>query len=142
MRKLVKPLKRRRTETLKITYQGTTYRSSWEVYTAKLLFYSNIEFSFEPKRFFFSNKLSYLPDFYIPSMKAFIEVKGYLSDKDKAKISMFRATQKYDLIYLGSEELSYIYGKPAGHISKIDFGKYVPSKEELFRFQRFIKTRK
>lgn len=119
-------------------YRGIQYRSRWEVLVAKLLLYSGIEFKYEPRRFFLSPKVSYLPDFYIPELQAYIEVKGWLLDKDKVKIAMFQAKVTSRFIYLGKEELEVIFGDSAAKISKLDFDTYVPSSGEIIRFRQAI----
>lgn len=125
-----------------VTYRGITYRSTWESYVACLLFYAKQPFKFEPKRFFFSTGLSYLPDFYLEKFNVFLEVKGFLSEKNKAQHSMFQAHYPYRLIYIGKVELEIIYGRPASYISKIDMDKYVPTVGEIERLLRFIRGTK
>lgn len=61
-----------------------TMRSSWEVKTADYLTSKGIDWYYEYKRFELDNT-SYCPDFYIPSLNLYIEVKGRLKDIDLEK---------------------------------------------------------
>ena len=45
---------------------------------------------YEPKKFRLRGGLNYLPDFYISKTDTWVEVKGYMSKKDKEKIKKFR----------------------------------------------------
>ena len=119
-------------------YRGIRYRSRWEVYVAKLLLYSDIHFLYEHKRFFLTRFLSYLPDFYLPSMGLYLEVKGSLSKKDKTILSIF--SKFHRIKYLGKKELCKISGRSASFLSSPDMKEYVPSKEEVRRFKRFIES--
>jgi len=122
----------------KITeYRGIRYRSKWEVYVAKLLLYSDTRFKYEPKRFFLSPKLSYLPDFYLPERGVFLEVKGVLTKKDKILLELF--SRQHKIKYIGKRELEYIYGDNPSRISRIeDIADYKPNSSELYRFRRFL----
>lgn len=122
-----------------IVYRGIKYRSSWEVYVQKLLLYSGINSQYEPRRYFLSQGVSYLPDFYLPELRIFIEVKGWLRQKDIVKLNMFKAKITSRLIYLGELELGYIYGGKPAELSQINYEKYIPSREELLRFQEYIR---
>lgn len=117
-------------------YRGIKYRSRWEVYVAKLLLYSDVSFMYEPKRFFLTRTLSYLPDFYIPTHGFYIEVKGSLSKKDKIVLSIFSKTHR--LKYLGKKELCAISGKSAAFLSSPQMKEYIPTKDEVSRFKRFL----
>lgn len=120
------------------TYRGINYRSKWEVYIAKLLLYSDYNFKYEPKRFFFGNKYSYLPDFHIPDRNLYLEVKGVLTGKDKFLLKAFSQGNK--IAYLGKDEISGIFGKSANQISKLDVVNYVPTKSEVNNFKEFIEN--
>lgn len=130
--------KRRKSWGNETVYRGIKYRSNWECYVAKLLLYSNLEFNYEPRRFYLTDKLSYLPDFYIPELKAYIEVKGWLLEKDKVRMALFKTKVTGRFVYLGKDELEEIFGDSGSKISKLDFETYVPKNEELIRFQKMI----
>lgn len=117
-------------------YRGIKYRSKWEVYFAKLLLYSDIRNIYEPKRFFLTKTLSYLPDFYLPDYNVYVEVKGVLSQKDRIILESFSEVE--NVIYFGKKQLSYIYEKPASKLSKLDIIRYNPSKREVARFKELL----
>lgn len=72
------------------------FRSAWEANVARVLNYYNIEWEYEPKRFFFNaivdGVASYQPDFYLPKLDKWIEIKGWLDEKSKIRLELF-ATQ-------------------------------------------------
>lgn len=72
---------------------GQYFRSSWEANIARILDYENIEWKYEPKRFFFDEEIngiaSYQPDFYLPQFNKWIEVKGWMDDKSKLRLKLF-----------------------------------------------------
>ncbi len=117
-------------------YRGIKYRSKWEVYVAKLLLYSEIRSLYEPRRFFLTATLSYLPDFYLPERQVYLEVKGVLSYKDTLLLKIFSENEK--IIYLGKKQLGYIHGKSASALSKLDIVKYIPTKSEVHRFKELL----
>jgi len=121
---------------LETIYRGVKYRSKWEVYIAKLLLYSDIRFLYEPKRFFLTKTLSYLPDFYLPDYNVYLEVKGVLNQKDRILLEKFSEFEK--IVYFGKKQLSFIYGKQANEISKLNISKYTPSKKEVIRFKELL----
>jgi hypothetical protein len=59
-------------------------RSRWEANIARLLKHSGLDYYYEPDRFDLGDGRTYCPDFYVPSLDVFIEVKGYMYD-DKCK---------------------------------------------------------
>ena len=72
----------------KVEYNGIIFDSSWEVIVAKFLDDNNIIWE-RPKNGFeyiWENGTHlYYPDFYIPSMDLYIEVKGYKRSRDEYK---------------------------------------------------------
>lgn len=65
-------------------------RSSWEVAYAKYLDSLNILWKYESKGFRLSNGKYYFPDFYLPELNEWHEVKGWMSSEAVNKISLFR----------------------------------------------------
>jgi len=65
------------------------YRSTWEANVARTLRYEGLDFFYEPLRVKFKG-FTYTPDFYIPELDWFLEVKGYMTSKAKRKIEKFR----------------------------------------------------
>lgn len=64
-------------------------RSSWEVFYASFLDFINEPFYYEPAGYKTGAGI-YWPDFYLIKKKEFIEIKGRLYPKAKAKIEQFR----------------------------------------------------
>jgi len=58
-----------------VIYNEVSFRSSWEVSFAKYLDSHNIPWVYEPKRIPLNNGHSYLPDFYLPDLDLYIEIK-------------------------------------------------------------------
>ena len=69
------------------------FRSAWEANVARILNYLNIKWEYEPKRFFFVGEnlevLSYQPDFYLPELNKWIEVKGWWDKNSKERLRLF-----------------------------------------------------
>lgn len=124
----------------RINLGGHQFRSSWEAYICVLFWASNIQFRYETKRYYLPNTdLSYLPDFYLPEYKVFIEVKGYYKEKDKIKTLYFKQYYTPRLIFITESEVEKIYGRDAGELPRLNFAKYSPSVQELDRFHTFLR---
>lgn len=81
------------------------FRSNWEIELAELLTDLEIEFLFEPKRFYYrGEKESYLPDFYLPRWNCFIEVKGWMDKRSEKRVKLFNK-------YQGKEYAFFLYEK-------------------------------
>ena len=85
-------------------------RSSWEVLYSKFLDSQGIIWQYEPKYFKLSNGKYYWPDFYLPDLNEYHEIKGFLFNNAKEKIDLFQKEYpstkfqilfKKDLIQLG-----------------------------------------
>lgn len=74
----------RRTE-----YCGIIFRSTWEARVAKALDLQGVEWEYEKHRIDLGS-CTYIPDFYIPTTKMYIEVKGWMDDRSKLKLGLFR----------------------------------------------------
>lgn len=133
-----KPRKKRDSWGNENVYRGDNLRSNWETYAAKLILYSGYTYEYEHKRYFLAPGVSYLPDFYIPELGLYIEVKGFLLEKDKVKLNLFRHKVTSKLLYLGKDELEYIFGGSSSVISKLDYKTYIPQQVELARFRTLI----
>ena len=86
------------------------FRSSWEANIARILNYLHIEWKYEYKRFHFLEEteeiLSYQPDFYLPKYNKWIEVKGWMDDKSKKRLELFKKyyfTEYSNLILIDEE---------------------------------------
>ncbi|MCL5996150.1 MAG: DNA polymerase III subunit alpha [Chloroflexi bacterium] len=73
---------------------GHYVRSSWEADLARVFRYLGWDYQYEPRTFELSDrtgkKLTYTPDFYVPSQKKWYEVKGWMDDASAKKIELFR----------------------------------------------------
>lgn len=69
-------------------YKGIKLYGKWELQYAKYLDENNIKWTRPKKTFeyiFLNKKSYYLPDFYLIETDEYIEIKGYETDKDRAK---------------------------------------------------------
>jgi hypothetical protein len=73
-----------------IDYNGTKFRSSFEVRTAKAFDALGIPWEYESKCYRLSPTQSYRPDFIVPTTGAIWEVKGYIDAKSHLKMEAFR----------------------------------------------------
>lgn len=121
---------------VRTAFRGVAYRSRWEVYVAKLLVGAGIPFKYEPQRYQLTGELSYLPDFYLPTYRVFMECKGSLSALDAEKMYLF--SKQHELLYLGKNELEYISGKNTSFISSPEVVNYVPTEDEVWRFRGLL----
>jgi len=75
-----------------VEHNGHMLKGSWEVKVAKWLDSQNIPYKVEHKGFDYVYEnitRQYFPDFYLPDLDVYIEVKGWKRDKDVAKWSQF-----------------------------------------------------
>lgn len=68
-------------------YRGVLMRSSWEIALAKKLTELGFRYKYEPETFKLDNGIRYTPDFYLPEVDIYLEVKP-------RKFSAGRPTQK------------------------------------------------
>lgn len=94
---------------------GQYFRSRWEANIARLLSFLDVEWEYESKRFDFENEdcdvLSYQPDFYLPQYDKWIEVKGWMDNKSKKRLELFRTyypEESSKLILIGETEYSLL----------------------------------
>ncbi|MDO8576240.1 MAG: hypothetical protein Q7R90_02900 [bacterium] len=63
--------------------------SRWEANYARLLNYLGVKWIHQPKTFQLKSQ-KYTPDFYLPEVDTYIEIKNYLSDYSKNRDRQFR----------------------------------------------------
>ena len=71
-----------------IEFNGDKFHGGWELLVAKYLYKNKIKYDrdVEPFEYMWEDSIHlYFPDFYIPSLDKYIEVKGYEREKDRAK---------------------------------------------------------
>lgn len=88
------------------SYKNIWFKSSWEANFAKWCDGSEVKWQYEPKAFLLeinNKKTNYTPDFYLPELDVWVEVKGYWRKDAKEKFIEFkkRCEQK---IYLFNKE--------------------------------------
>lgn len=93
-------------KSIEVMYKGIMYRSITEAATAKFFYEHDIDFIYEPDCFIFQDGTKYMPDFYLPDQKTWVECKGIMTDKDSNKI--FKLAQE-------SEEGQVVIIKTGGH---------------------------
>jgi hypothetical protein len=71
-------------------YNGYRFRSRLEARWAVLFDTLGIPYQYEPQGFQLSDGTYYLPDFYLPTLDVWVEVKGVMTDADMHKIEQFR----------------------------------------------------
>jgi hypothetical protein len=73
--------------TKKICYNGEILDGSWELEVAKWLDRNSIEWIKKTKGFLYvwEGTRTYFPDFYLPSLDLYLEVKGYERERDRIK---------------------------------------------------------
>lgn len=73
---------------------GQFFRSRYEANYARFLNFSNIEWTYEKKTFWFDKikrgVRSYTPDFYLPATNEFHEVKGWMDARSKTKLKRMK----------------------------------------------------
>lgn len=84
-----------------IDYKGNDMHGTWEVKFAMYLDSQSIEWVRNKETFLylFEGKIRrYTPDFFLPETEEFVEIKGYSTEKDKAKWSQFPSDKKLRIL--------------------------------------------
>ncbi len=98
-------------EAIKTTYKSIEYKSRLEARTALFFDYLELNFEYEPEVFKFDNGLWYLPDFYLPDFKMWVEIKGpdlYEEAYLKAK-GLCKVTNQFVQIWCGKLGYNIVY---------------------------------
>jgi len=77
-------------------YNGYRFRSRLEARWAFFFDAVGIRYDYEPEGFRLKNGMYYLPDFYLPDFKLWVEVKGVFDADSKIKVDLFAETLKWD----------------------------------------------
>lgn len=86
--------------------QGRIYlRSTYELAYAKYLDSIHELWMYELETFELLGEMSYKPDFFLPRLEKFVEIKGYLFPEDKLKIQKFQEEYPWDLEVLYKKDL-------------------------------------
>jgi len=70
-------------------YKGVPFRSSWERFVAQSFDERDIKWQYE-SRYFDLGTQGYRPDFYLPELDCYWEVKGWHGPRSQKTISLFR----------------------------------------------------
>ena len=82
---------------------GVKVQGKLEKAFAEFLVLNDIEFQRKPIKY--QGHRRYTPDFYIPSLDIYIEVKGFLFEKDKAKLNAVLSEHNIDLRIAYKEDI-------------------------------------
>ena len=73
---------------------GHYVRSSWEADFARVLNYCGMKYEYEPRRFTLQRAdggtLTYAPDFFVPELHCWYEIKGWMDQRSAEKIRLFK----------------------------------------------------
>ena len=78
-------------------YKGYRFRSRTEARWAVLFDACDIKWEYESEGYELSDGTYYLPDFYLPETRCFVEVKGLMSDDDLRKIEQFQKDTNWNM---------------------------------------------
>jgi hypothetical protein len=74
---------------IKTIYKGIEYKSRLEADIAEAIDKTGHSYQYEPKSFLLPNGIHYMPDFYIPALKLWVEARGYETEKGDMQIQAF-----------------------------------------------------
>lgn len=92
---------------IKTTYQGVKMRSVLESKVAFLLDKLELKWEYEPQNFLLSNGISYKPDFYLPELKTWVEVKGDILAHNLKISQIFCEDNNTELLLISNNEAFY-----------------------------------
>ncbi len=96
---------------IKTVYGGTEFRSKLESKVAYLLDSLKIKWIYEPKSFLLNNGTPYIPDFYLPELRLWVEVKGLIEDHNKEISKRFVIENDTTLMLLSSNKIFWYDNK-------------------------------
>ena len=76
-------------KSIETAYNGYRFRSRLEARWAVFFDTAGIKYLYEPEGFDIGEGTYYLPDFYLPELKMWVEIKGVMSNSDWNKINKF-----------------------------------------------------
>jgi hypothetical protein len=109
---------------IKTTFKGVEYKSRFEADIAYSLDKIGWEFMYEPVSILLPNcGIHYIPDFYVPAIRLWIESRGYESEKGEAQIQSFAK-------YIKNEWVQFVHG-----------GSYLDYENIVDKFDKDIKNK-
>lgn len=115
-------------EPLPTHYRGIHFRSRLEAKWACLFDSLEISYEYEPQTFQIEPTLSYLPDFWLPSQKIWVEIKpdAPMLVEERKAIGLHRITGQRVYIFAGFPALKVFSVKEFGYRTEIcNFGIFV-----------------
>ena len=82
-------------------YNGTLYKSRLEAKWAVFMTLIGVKFQYEPEGYALSDGVWYLPDFWLPDMECWIEIKGQIPTEEEQR--------KMELLVEDSQKNGYIF---------------------------------
>lgn len=79
-------------------YNGYKFRSRLEARWAVFFDEAGIKYQYEPEGFEMQDGTRYLPDFYLPDLDLWVEVKGVMSEYDEKKVTEFSVGRRVALL--------------------------------------------
>ena len=76
----------KRIPAIKTEYRGTVFRSKLEAKYARAFDILGIAWTYEDRNFMFDDGTCYAPDFYMPEIDTFFEVKGVIDSESEQKV--------------------------------------------------------
>ena len=106
---------------VKTTYKNINMKSKLETKFAYFLDLLFIKWEYEPRQFLLSNGIPYIPDFYLPELKTWIETKGFIEENNKKISERFVRDNQEPLILISDSVVIYyeIWRKEDGGIGSI-----------------------
>lgn len=100
----MKPVYRSGMDALPTAYGGATFRSRLEARWVVFFDALGVEWRYEPRSFTFPTGLMYLPDFYLPGLHCWVEIKPTAPTREEAlkASSLARATREPVYLFAGS----------------------------------------
>lgn len=91
------------TDAVPTNYNGTLFRSRLEADWARTLDFNGITWNYEPETITLPSGATYIPDFYLPRLRTWIEVKG--PDVPRIEKAYEFARTRDELVLIGREAL-------------------------------------
>lgn len=122
---------------IETVYNGIKYRSRLEALWAAKMDELGIEHVYEPQGYEMG-RIKYLPDFYLPDLDMFAEVKGVPDEAAANKIlALMQETGKDVVLLLGNGRLQFFSAKFKGYRLNDNFGK-APCAYDSYWFNELI----
>lgn len=87
---------------------GTPMRSNWERLAAACFDEHGIRWEYEPRRFWLPTGQYYHPDFWLPDLNLWVEIKGYATFNALAKFDMFVGLGHKAVLVTGQSDAEFL----------------------------------